>query len=86
MPTVGGVGVIRRRFDYLINLDENVVVDVDLAVHVGGVGKVKHDPHAGLLRIGQHRIGLECVARHGWKTRGADLAAIGHEDGLAAGR
>ena len=67
-------------------LGENVVVHVDLAVHVGRVGEVQHNPHAGLSRIGQHRVGLEHVAGHGRKTGRARLAAVGHEGGLATGR
>ena len=49
--TVVGVGISRCRPDGLVELRENVVVHVDLTVHIRRIGPAKHDPHACLLRI-----------------------------------
>ncbi len=71
------------RSDQLINLDGDVVVDVDLAVHAGRVRPANRYLHAGFRRIGQHSVGLECLAGHRAQVDAVGLVVADHENSLA---
>ena len=47
----------------LVDLDEDLVVDVDLAVHVRRIRPLHRHLHTGVMWIGKHRVGLERAAR-----------------------
>ena len=60
-----GSALPASRTDHLVDLNGDIVVHVDLAVHVGRIRPPDVLPACPLMRIGQHRVGLKCVAGHG---------------------
>ena len=55
------VGAACGWLDKLVDLRGDVVVNVDLAVHLGRIGPPNRHLHPGLLGVGQHRVGLESL-------------------------
>src|SRR6185437_9175111 len=77
------IGAARSRVNDLVDLDENLVVDVDFAVHIRRVRPLDRYLHAGVMRVGQHRVGLKSVAGHGAQLRHVGLV-VGRDKGGGA--